>query len=357
MNITPILYLTRRVLKPWQKLTYQDVSEKSWELCPPCTERASRPAIYLEGQFEKVTKLRGEQMRGRQASLIAGTWYEYRPTIAYQLKNVFILNGFVYKGAMKYAWLPLKEQLIGTGKADFFRKAALAATYTGYKFFAHFIWDDIPLNIAARNFGEALTPARKPYDHEPRYRELTQVYAQEITQVQCDELIIIDDVAQNQFKKQRYDFIRSQIKAQINPLQEGHGVFVRRGTSGTRRVLDNEVEVENFLKAKYDFIAVDPQKMTVDEIYERALGAKIVVGVEGSHMVHSLFSMANHASMLIIQPPFRFDSLYKEMLDCLDMYYAFVVGDETGEGSFTVSLEDLARTLDKVEAATSSSYF
>jgi hypothetical protein len=57
--------------------------------------------------------------------------------------------------------------------------------------------------------------------------------------------------------------------------------------------------------------------------------------------------MADDGAFLVLQPPDRFALNYKELTDCLDMRYAFLVGDPSSSG-FTVPLGDLQQILDRL---------
>jgi len=346
INAIPLKRRVLRILTGRQ--TYQEVSDKCWTLCP--SESApSPPAIYLDGELDKVSAVQENTSHDYQMEKIRGKRAEHAPTLAYRIRNAHVLDGYVYKGAMKHPLVATKESLFSLGGTDYIPKAAITCTLCGNHFFGHWMRDDLTLTLAAQQFAEAITVARKLYTHEPEYRHLYGIQARSFTRVQCDELIVIDDFGQNQFKRERYELLRSRLKV-LEPLHSSYGVMIRRGISGVQRLLTNEAEVEQFLMTR-GFTIIDPERMSATEIVRRILGAKIVVGTEGSHMVHGIFPMANHGTILTLQPPYRFNNVFKDYTDSLDMHYAFVVGKPAPDG-FTIALEDLARTLDKIETLT-----
>jgi hypothetical protein len=75
------------------------------------------------------------------------------------------------------------------------------------------------------------------------------------------------------------------------------------------------------------------------------MDARIVVSVEGSHLSHVVLSMADNGVLLVLQPPDRFATVYKEYTDCVHMRFGFVVCDKSHTG-FVVNMDDLRRTLD-----------
>jgi capsular polysaccharide biosynthesis protein len=97
------------------------------------------------------------------------------------------------------------------------------------------------------------------------------------------------------------------------------------------------------------FRVIDIAQMGAEAIARQALDAPIVVGVEGSHLSHAIFAAHDDATFLVLQPPHRFSMSYKEYTDRVGMRYAFLVGDPAPD-SFTISIDDLNRLLDIVEA-------
>jgi len=277
---------------------------------------------------------------------IRGIRREHAATIAYRIRDAQILDGYLYKGAMKYPLVNTKESLFGSSVTDYLPKAALACTWCGNRFFSHWMTDDLTLTLAAQQLAEVIAVARKPYSHEPEYRRLFGIQAPTVTRVQCGELIMIDDFGQNRFKRERYEFLRSRLKV-LEPLHKSQGIMIRRGTLGVPRILTNEAEIERFLETQ-GFTIIDPDSLSATELVRQTLGANVIVGIEGSHIVHGLFSMADNGTLCILQPPYRFNNVFKDYTDCLGMGYAFVVGKDVPNG-FMIEVEDLARTLNKIE--------
>lgn len=345
MDLIPLKYRVLRVLAG-RRQTYQEVSDKNWIL-QPGEHRSAARAIYLDGELDKVTHVSEHTSHELEWSRVLGERTEKAATIAYSLRNASLLHGYVYKGGMKNTLVATKEPIVGLDETQYMPQAALACTYCGNRFFGHFLRDDFPLTLAAQQLATAITTVRKAYQHEYEYRQLLDIKPNEFKQVRCGELIIIDDIAFNRFKRQRLETIRSRLKKALQPIHSSHGVMLRRGASGTSRVMTNENEVEKFLETR-GFTIIDPTRMSAIEILRRALGAKIVIGNEGSQMNHGMLAMADHGAVFTLQPPYRFNNIFKEYTDCLDMKYAFVVGQKV-EGGFKIKIEDLARTMDKVE--------
>ncbi|SCA64267.1 hypothetical protein SCG7086_DF_00050, partial [Chlamydiales bacterium SCGC AG-110-P3] len=76
-------------------------------------------------------------------------------------------------------------------------------------------------------------------------------------------------------------------------------MFLRRGRSGAERGFVNEDAVAEFLES-IGFRIVDPESLTVDELVDQTLGAQYVIGCEGSHMSHSILTIALSGTMICL---------------------------------------------------------
>jgi capsular polysaccharide biosynthesis protein len=206
-------------------------------------------------------------------------------------------------------------------------------------------------HLAVEEFGTPIAVDRKRYLHESGYSQLFGIKQNFLSQARFDRLVLLDDFGQNSFKRARYTALRNRLKAHFTGTPNQR-VFLRRGSSGAARPLANSDEVEAFL-TRIGFQIVDPEQLAAEEILRSVSGARIVLGVEGSQLVHGLFHMADNATLCAIQPPNRFTNLHKDFTDCMGMQYGFLIGDSSGEG-FSLSLPRLERFLEKVESQSPS---
>ncbi len=61
-------------------------------------------------------------------------------------------------------------------------------------------------------------------------------------------------------------------------------------------------------------------------------GARVVIGVEGSQLVHGVNVASAWGCLLTLQPPNRFVSYYKYLTDRDYQHFGFVVGIPEGDG-------------------------
>ncbi|MGL4500369.1 MAG: glycosyltransferase 61 family protein [Planktothrix sp.] len=143
-----------------------------------------------------------------------------------------------------------------------------------------------------------------------------------------------------------YQYLRNKIKPLGSSLVSP-GVMLLRGKSGVHRCLVNEDKIAEFLRSQ-GFIIIDPEQTPATEIVRQMVGTKMIIGVEGSQLANGLFTVADNGVILTLQPPYRFNNIYKGRLDCLGVKYAFVLGKQV-EGGFEISIEDLVKTLEKID--------
>ena len=109
--------------------------------------------------------------------------------------------------------------------------------------------------------------------------------------------------------------------------------------------------MENHLAAQ-GFSIIDPDQQSVTEIAASLSGARIVVSVEGSQMAPAIYAIADGGALCLIQPPYRFNNVFKDYADCLGLHYGFTVGSEV-TGGFIVEIAALQRTIAKLDALSS----
>lgn len=188
-----------------------------------------------------------------------------------------------------------------------------------------------------------------PYGYETGYCALLDIAENRIDSGHFEQLLIFDDVGQNPYKRQRYLELRSRLRSAVSPC-ETRQVYIKRGVKGAKasRSLSNAWEIENYLISQ-GFCVVDPDRQTAREIAEAVAGARLVVGIEGSHMLHAIYSAGDGASVCVLQPPNRFTNVIKDYTDCLGLHYGFTVGTESADGFF-VPLDGMKRILDRMSA-------
>jgi hypothetical protein len=158
------------------------------------------------------------------------------------------------------------------------------------------------------------------------------------------ELVIFDDLCQNRNKHLRFRAMGEKLLSHVE-YNEHPGVFILRGGTGELRLLRNELELAEYLRVRRGFRVIDPAKSDVPTIVAACAGARTVIGIEGSHLIHGVNVLQPGGSLLVLQPPNRFLCFFKYLTDRDHQNFAFVVGSPDGDG-FRIDPEEVERTLD-----------
>ncbi|MHB1677805.1 MAG: glycosyltransferase 61 family protein [Sulfuriferula sp.] len=325
--------------------SFRETSDKQWVIQPRETQYR-KPAIYLENDLTRITSVGEDTTIENENFRIKGGKVEHEPTTGYSFSNVELIDGRLYGRGQLDRLTNHKKRFLIEQKSELYRDAFMACTYYGSIYFGHWLSDDLTLHLAAESLGTPVIAERKAYGHEAGYCDLFGIEQNKLSRARFDRLIMLDDKSQNSYKRLRYQTLRARLGKLSSSCYEK--VYIKRGEKNARarRAVQNTQELEQFLIAQ-GFHIVDPDKLSSLEIANVTLGAKIVLAVEGSHMAHALYSIADEGIMCILQPPYRFNNVFKDYTDCLGLRYAFVIGVEV-EGGFIINTDDLKRLLDKL---------
>lgn len=336
----------RRILR--RPATLADISIRTWTLCTTEVARVA-PAIYLTESLGRVSGVMSDTTHERELRRIQGGKVEHAATVVHTVAKARLYNGGLYAGAWRKPLLDRGGRRPHLRAEPWVEKTgALACTLYGNRYFGHWVYDDLTLSIAAEALDHPVIIARRPYHHEPGYRQLLGLEARTCTEGVFERMLLLEDVGQNSFKKRRYQELRARLRSRC-PRDGSSLIYIRRGArhERERRFLVNGPEVERFLVSRGGLV-VDPDELSSEEIVRQIMGAKLVIGTEGSHMAHAAYTMADDSVLCVLQPPDRFNNVFKDYVDCLDQRYAFVVGAPAEEG-FRVEPDEIDRTLALIE--------
>ncbi|MGS7249622.1 glycosyltransferase family 61 protein [Pseudomonas anuradhapurensis] len=342
--------MVRKRLGGRSVIDLKSIADKSWDIAPGETT-VSPPAIYLPGQLERVTGWEGKRfypyvhpgptMRG-------GISVQQGPTRGYLFKDVWLVEGALYKGKASH-WLSLKPRTFPTITVDReVDRAAIYCTQNGNTWFGTWLMEDCPTYALARNEGVPVTTApsaRFPlYPQVQAYEDWLEMRPLRLRSAFFRELVLFDDLSNNRSRHARYRAMGEKLLAHVAHASHP-GVFLLRGSDGDLRLLRNELALAEHLRATRGFRIVNPLKCDVPTIVAACAGARVVMGVEGSQLVHGVNVLQPGGCLLTLQPPNRFVSYYKYLTDRDDQHFGFVVGTPEGDG-FTIDIGEVERTLD-----------
>jgi len=342
INIVSFEYKIRALLRG--KKSYKECSNASWIVSPG--EKTGAPsAIFDLEDLDKITSVQHETSIEHERARIYGKKRTHAPTIAYQLKDVLASNGNIYKGNMKYSLTDKRDNFLIDASFEKIPSGCLSCSAMGSRYFGHWMRDDIPKYLASEKIALPLSINTGMTKHQQDYSSFFGLNPRIYSNGWIRDLIILEDYAQNSSKRKRYEFLRSKIRGEYQKSSKS-GVFILRGSSGEKRGLTNEREVVDFLE-KNNFDIVDPERNSVDEIISRCR-VDMLIGVEGSQLSHFNYAGNDHGAIITLQPPDRFNNVYKDFADCIEMTYGFVVGDAKGPGRFSISINKLEKIINRV---------
>lgn len=332
-----------------QRAEFAQGAVETWQEAPGDSRRV-RPALYLPGQIERIRAAMFASLTETIGIMQFDGEASDGPTIGRRYRDVDLVDGVLYRPG---AELHLRNRQRRFGLAFRPRRAisgALFETWITNRWFGSWLMNALPAWYLAQKHGPALTTATAPApgSHTARYQQLLGIEPQYLNgDVHFDELVLFDDLPDNAAKRRRQCTIRERLCAGL-PMDPGPGVFLLRGRGGDLRFLENEDALAGRLARDRGFLVIDPMQVSVDELIAACAAAPVIVGVEGSHLVHGLLVARPGAGILPIQPPDRVAGTLKGLCDRLDQRYGLVVG-EGNDSVFTLDWRDLAATLDLFE--------
>lgn len=324
--------------------TFREVCAREWILQKSDTQLCS-PSIYFAEQLDRVTAIQHETTREKEDCRLRGGEIQHAATIAYLLRDVELVEGWLYSRSMRSQAADRPQHLLVPRVDETQELAAISSSLPGNTYFGHWLSDDLVRHLAAETLARPVMVDRGTnYTHEVGYCQLLGIKQCKLSRARFKELIVLDDFGQNAFKSHRYAELKKRLRNSIREAGSKY-IYIRRGTemARARRQLVNAIEVETFLESR-GFVIVDPDKQSAAEIATVTLDARIIVGVEGSHLIHALLPIAEGGTIWCLQPPDRFNNVLKDFADCIRANYAFVVGN-SADGGFKVPIDDMERML------------
>lgn len=347
-SLLPLTHALRRQLgrvPPLARLGPREltaVATRSWQLAPS-TQAVTPPAVFLPGQLERIAGWAFCDEHPRR-EMLGGQRVVHAPTRAHLVEHAWLLDGVLYKGSACLHLSPRRERLPRLRVTAELSFAAIYCTPAGNRWFGQWLMDDCPAYPLARDAGVPVTTMRHAGPHATSYEAWLGMQPTVVRDAYLRRVVLFSDVGQNQDKHRRFramcETLRSHVEGSEHP-----GVVILRGAAGERRVLRNEAELARRLQERRGLRILDPQRMGVPTLVAACAGARVVVGVEGSNLIHGILGLRPGGAVLALQPPRRFVGLYKHLTDRDDQRFAFVVGRPVGE-DFVVDPEEVERTLD-----------
>jgi hypothetical protein len=342
--------IVRKRLGHQAQVELKSLADKTWDIAPGETT-VSPPAFFLPNQLERVTGWEAKRFYPYVhpgPTMAGGIRMEQGPTRGYLLKDVWLIDGALYKGRASH-WLSLKPRpWPGISIDHEIERGATYCTQNGSTWFGTWLMEDCATYALACDEGVPVTIApssRYPlFTQQQAYEDWLGMQPLRTRGAYFHELVLFEDTSNNRSRHQRYRAMGDKLLSHVDPTAHP-GVFILRGSDGDLRLLRNELEIAEHLRRHRGFRVIDPMHSDVPGIVAACAGARVVIGVEGSQLVHGVNVLQPGCALLALQPPNRFVSYYKYLTDRDHQHYGFVVGVPEGNG-FRIDIEEVERTLD-----------
>ncbi|MEM6945097.1 MAG: glycosyltransferase family 61 protein [Pseudomonadota bacterium] len=302
--------------------------------------------VFLDNQLLKVRSLAPNGPLGAHFSRLTGGQVRHGAVWRIRLKNALVhengvsLNGrdvIKHRRGLPSAWQG--------GEIRRVPRASLAESGATRIWFGHWLRDGCTTALLAEENDRLLLPASPAWPDAAGYAALFGLDPAPPGPVLVEALSIYEDHAQGPSKRARMRTLRARLAAAVTPSEPGGRVYLRRGRGGAKRLILNEDALAQRLSDR-GFRVVDHEGKTVDALAAELVGAAVGVGIEGSHLNHLQFTLAEDGFLLVLVPPDRFTLMHLDFAEAAGLRGGFVVLDGSLEDGFTVNVDDVMRTLD-----------
>jgi hypothetical protein len=341
-NLLPLVHGLAKRLGQRPPRALQDVASRTWEIAPRETFKPSA-ATFLPGQLDRVTGWEFANEHPRR-EMLGEFEVTHAPTRGFLIQDAWLIDGVLYKDDACAHLHPRTKRWPELRVEQTIERAAVYCTPGGNKYFGQWLMDDCvtyPLAVAE---GIPVTTAQPVNPHTMAYEDWLGMRPARVHSAYLRELVIFEDFGQNQSKRNRFAAMGEKLRSHVE-VKPHPGIFVLRGRTGQRRLLRNELQLAEHLYARRGFRILDPAKTDVPTIVATCAGARTIVGIEGSGLIHGILLLPPGGAVVTLQPPNRFVSVYKHLTDRDGQHFGFVVGTPQGD-SFHIDPDELERTLD-----------
>jgi hypothetical protein len=310
------------------------------------------PAIMLTGQLDRVRKCAFDVPTNEELTSCLTGIRKVEPTIRHELHNAQI-NGWALhhsRSVNRLRWdgAPMDKTDVIQVDADIL---VLRNSMQSIHYFGHWLGDDNVTQFLAQDLGPVIAMGTPRWRDKAVYRDFFQSQYLETQSASARTLFYFQDTSQTANKIARIQRLRSLVSTKITPRLVSDITYIRRGSSGANRGFVQEEKLLDIL-TKRDVNILHAESTPPSEMLAILTHTKILIGLEGSELCHGIFTIREGGGVIALQPPQRFFNAHMDWLHPLGMRYGIVVGTEV-EGGFVIDAEELVRTLDLVQRATS----
>jgi capsular polysaccharide biosynthesis protein len=349
MGLIKRLYPALSRVRPYLHKTneFKNGASRSWTVSP-AEQTQVPPAIFDPADIDRITGVTADDTIDEQIQRTQACTAHHGATVAYELRDAVIASGHVFTNKVYYRLGYQPAPLIARSNIPHLSDGVLATTPYGIRYFGHWMGDDLPLHLAARDLGRPLSVLSEPTAQQRAFLRILNINAEEVQNAHVDRLVIVEDSGQNSYKRERLARLRACAKP-YGRVKPAAGVMLLRGQAGANRNLINETEIADLVSHR-GLIVLDPARTDAEELLRACTGVRIVLGVEGSQLTNGLLWMDARGALVALQPPQRFCMVLKDWCDAIGTRYAFIVGHQRGQDDFYIEPDAVRRLLERLEA-------
>src|SRR5271170_180404 len=140
----------------------EEACVESWSAAPALKQRV-KPSIYLPNDLDRITGAIEFSNLQREMESLKEEVRDHAATVAYKLQDVVIIGGALYSGRWRERLMSRERAEKNSSPERRMRSGVVACSWCGNHYFGHWITDDLPLLLAAREIGQPFTLKRKSY--------------------------------------------------------------------------------------------------------------------------------------------------------------------------------------------------
>lgn len=306
-----------------------------------------RPAIYEQSQLSIVRSCGFKSTIENEIAKLNATSFTESAALLFKLNNALVLGGEIFSESSRHYISRSNPYRRIFSRIESFSTVAVSNSTQGLKYFGHWLRDDCATYELARDFGKVISLSRPHWPDCDGYQTAFDQRWEEKKSFFAKELTIFQDIGFSRSKKKRLTDLRARIRHGSNNSSRYDIVYIKRGKSGSRRLIINEDYLVEALE-HHGIRIVEPET-GFEGLASNCLDSSMMITLEGSQAAHGVYMLANGGSLLVIQPPERFYNPHLEWTRLLGMNYGIVVGEAVGDDIF-VDPDEVLRMVARLSA-------
>jgi capsular polysaccharide biosynthesis protein len=291
----------------------------------------------------------GDRSRSNIQSRLRSQTLTLHPFVIHHVRNAALIKGNVYTGHEHYVidQTRLKDSFpIKT--MGHVGEAALAHTFFASIFWGHWLSFELPAQRQLEQRAPLIGYRKNPkYQDEPPWRSalgLPDVQTADCFMV--EHLMIASGTAESITCIREHKKIRHKLGE--SSTSGSRRIYIQRPGGGSTRTLTNEANLILALEQE-GYTTVNPGLVTLEQLQELCRNALEIVGIEGSHLVSTMYLAHPESLITILQPPNRVTFNHNDSCHFLGITTAIYVcrADEAQHDSFNIDAPDFLKFLEK----------